>query len=100
MNIRTGILATCTAVLLAPLATLAADTTTKAAPEAKPKTAVAEQCQQLTGSRIRPSKTDSPKTNTCKQSSNALRSYSSEDLQSTGETNLAEALRKLDPTFY
>jgi hypothetical protein len=99
MKMRTGILAVCAAVLLAPAAVLAADTATKAAADAKPKKAVAEQCLQVTGSRVRPSKTDSPKNNTCKQSSYPLRRYTADDLLGTGEIDLTQALRKLDPAF-
>lgn len=88
------ILAVCAAVLLAPAAALAADTATKAAPVAKPKSAAAEQCQENTGSRIRATKAGS-----CRPSMLALRSYSSDDLQRTGEIDMAQALRKLDPAF-
>jgi hypothetical protein len=94
MNIRTGILAVCAAVLLAPAAALAADTATKTTSDAKPKKVTTEACQGSTGSRIKPAKPAD-----CKASKYALRTYSSDELQRTGEIDLTEALRKLDPAF-
>lgn len=92
MKFRAQILAISAAALLAPLAAMSADT--KAKDEAKVEKPAAV-CQQVTGSRIKPRDAAS-----CDKSSNRpFRSYSSESLQETGEIDLVEALRKLDPAF-
>ena len=52
-----------------------------------------EQCEQVTGSRIRPKTTD------CTSLGYPYRSYSAEELQGTGEIDLVEALRQIDPAF-
>ena len=66
------------------------------APSAKPKAAasgIAANCEIQTGTRIR------HKTGDCNHTF-PLRTYTQADLQSTGETNLAQALRQLDPIFH
>jgi hypothetical protein len=60
----------------------------KAAPES-PK------CTQAPGSHIRLAKPE----DCAKVAHGAYRSYSKEDLERTGETDMSEALRKLDPAF-
>jgi len=90
MKFRAQILAIAAAALLAPLAAMSADT--KDEPKAEKPAAT---CQQVTGSRIKPRDATS-----CDKSSNRpFRSYSAESLQETGEIDLVEALRKLDPAF-
>jgi hypothetical protein len=51
-------------------------------------------CDSVSGTRIQPS----PKDN-CKSSITPYRSYSKDDIDRTGKTNLAEALRDIDPIF-
>ena len=98
MKLRNQILACGISALLAPVALLAADTETKPATEAtaeataKPKHAM--RCDSVSGTRIQPS----PKDN-CKSSITPYRSYSKDDIDRTGKTNLAEALRDIDPIF-
>ena len=53
-----------------------------------------DQCSQVTGSRIRSSTRKD-----CEPLGQPFRSYSAEELQSTGEMDLSEALRQLDPSF-
>jgi hypothetical protein len=53
-----------------------------------------EQCEQVTGSRIRSSTRKD-----CEPLGQPMRSYSAEELRSTGEMDLSEALRQLDPSF-
>jgi hypothetical protein len=64
------------------------------ATEAKAKPELAK-CEYLTGSRIRH---DPPVE--CESGPPGSRSFTSAELQSTGELNMSEALRKLDPRFY
>ena len=95
MNTRTLILAMALAVA-APAAVLAEETpaTAPAATTASTvKSAKAADCTFRTGSRIR-----STGKKTC-SSVAAMRSYSQQELQMTGENNVADALRKLDPIF-
>ena len=55
-------------------------------------------CLRHTGTRIT-SRTDSRKTRTC--SNGAIgRAYTRDDLDRTGEVNIADALRKLDPAVH
>jgi uncharacterized lipoprotein YajG len=57
--------------------------------------AAQEQCaQQFTGSRIR-----SADNTRCAPQGYPSRSYTAEELATTGEMDMSEALRKLDPTF-
>lgn len=92
--------------LLAPASLLAADaasdpaavSNTAAAPAKvadahKPKAA---NCDRVTGSIIRPSAKRE-----CKSaSSQPMRTYTQEDIQRTGEMDVANALRKLDPSIH
>jgi len=96
MNTRARILAACAVALLAPLAAQAAGDAAAAASSGKAKKVVAQQCTQVTGSRIRvrdPARCDRP-------SMRPMRSYTADDLQSTGAIDLNEALRRLDPIFF
>jgi hypothetical protein len=47
-----------------------------------------------TGTRIRPSRDG-----VCVATGSYVKSYSREEIERTGETNVSEALRKLDPSF-
>jgi hypothetical protein len=72
------------------VAALSADEAPKvAAKRVKPAT-----CALISGSHIRPRLE-----NGC-EAPKPFRSYTQEDLQRTGETDLNEALRKLDPIFH
>jgi uncharacterized membrane protein len=83
------------AALAATLGLLAACATRPAAVAANGPERVAgvEQCEQVTGSRIRPKNSD------CTSPGYPYRSYSAEQLQGTGEIDLVEALRRIDPAF-
>jgi hypothetical protein len=90
MNLRNLILSlTVAGAFCAPA--LSADETPKSA--AKPAKHAAA-CPEVSGSRIRPRIE-----NDCK-GAKPFRSYSQEDLQRTGEIDINEALRKLDPIFH
>jgi hypothetical protein len=54
-----------------------------------------QQCQWVTGSRIRPREATD-----CKPRGYPSRSFTAEELQSTGAVDLADALRQLDPAFH
>jgi hypothetical protein len=99
MNIRSGIITALAVALVAPLgAARAADTDTSAKPAAKEKSEAKKEeakCDVAPGSRIKRSKADDCK----KLSKQPFRSYSKDELDTTGETDMAEALRKLDPIF-
>ena len=97
------------ATLLAPLALHAAEMTAQPKKDAKPAAAAAEakskqadakpeetkaKCAYVTGSRI---KHDPPVD--CDQSTSNLRTYTAEDLQNTGQIDIGDALRWLDPRF-
>lgn len=90
MTTRTLILAAALAAAL-PLTLPAADAPAK---DAKPAVAAKapEPCKE-SGSRIQ------HKDGNC-GAFGPYRSYDQKDLQNTGETNLAEALRKIDPIFH
>jgi len=64
-----------------------------AADTGRSKQAVAK-CEYVTGSRIRH---DPPVD--CDDAAPGVRSYSADELRQTGEINLSDALRKLDPRF-
>lgn len=66
-----------------------------AAEEAAPPKKEEAKCTQVPGSHIRLAKPE----DCSKAARGPYRSYSKEDLESTGETDVAEALRKLDPRF-
>jgi hypothetical protein len=51
-------------------------------------------CESVTGSRIRtPGKTD------CSNTSSAMKTFTAEELQATGEIDMNKALRTLDPSI-
>lgn len=56
--------------------------------------AALEQCEMVTGSRIRPRDTAD-----CEAIGYALKRYTAEQIQATGEADLYDALRMLDPAF-
>lgn len=88
------------AIALMPLGVCAAEpsaqsatadaSTVKAEATAKAKV----RCEDSTGSRIKPRKAD------CEPIVRPSRTYSRDLMQTTGEINTYEALRKLDPIFY
>lgn len=96
------------ALLLAGGAAVAGEATPPAASTettAKPVAAEAEgadatrpaksrTCADVSGTRIRPNPAQG-----CRSAFGPLRAYTQEDLQRTGETDLNQALRKLDPIF-
>ena len=119
MKLRNLILAASVLGLLTPAAILAADTAEatptaaapseksadsntapkedakeadKPAPKAKPKSSAL--CAPSTGSILRPSAK-----NGCTASTQPMRTFTQEDIERTGETSVAQALRKLDPRF-
>jgi hypothetical protein len=89
---------TLTALLCGALAALGGCTTPKPASLVESAATPLEQCEQVTGSRIRPA-SRSGNAADCEPMGHPFRSYSAEDLQSTGEMNLSDALRQLDPAF-
>jgi hypothetical protein len=91
MKLRNLIFMLGVAGLLASAQLLAADTTPAADP-AKPK--ATGPCDRVTGSNITPSRKDG-----CKSSVQPNRTYTKDDIDRTGETDLAQALRKMDPSF-
>lgn len=79
-------------------ASLAGDAASTTPDEAKKAEMNDHRCLRHTGTRIS-SRTDSRKQRAC--SNGAIgRAYSREDLDRTGEVNIAEALRKLDPSVH
>jgi hypothetical protein len=52
-------------------------------------------CERVTGSRIQMAQRDGK----CEPVGQAFKSYSADELASTGEMDLVEALRQLDPAF-
>ena len=92
MKLRNLMLTLGVAGLLAPAALLAADTTAPAAP--KEKTKASAPCERISGSIIRPTMK-----NGCKPTAQPFRTYTAEDLERTGETDLNQALRKVDTIF-
>jgi hypothetical protein len=87
--------------LMLPIALQAADPKVPAKPKAEEKPAAEARqaaskaeprCEYITGSRIR----HKPKVK-CDDGTPGLRVFTSDELQSTGEVDLAEALRRLDP---
>jgi hypothetical protein len=91
--------------LLLPLGAVAAEpaapTQTPAAAQAAAQATAAKagkdekSCEKSTASRIRKS---NPKD--CGKDAQPIRSYSREEIESTGQTDTAEALRRLDPRFH
>jgi hypothetical protein len=98
MNHRTRLIAGIAALLVASGIT-AADEARDAKPaKAEPqKKATAEpaKCTHAPGSHIKLAKPE----DCSKAARGPYRSYSKQDIENTGETNLADALRKLDPSF-
>jgi hypothetical protein len=66
-----------------------------AAKEAAAKPARPKACEYISGSRMRPNLAEG-----CRTASGPLRVFSQEDLQRTGEIDMNQALRKLDPIFH
>ncbi len=98
MIFRQQIIAACAAALLVPVTTLAADTAPAAKQAVKQEVQAkkpAATCDTVTGTRIRPRKDSG-----CDSASNRpIRIYSAEELQNTGRTDLADALRSISPIF-
>lgn len=87
---------TAAAQTVPPQTTPAADAPAAAQTDAKKPEINDAYCLRNTGTRIT-SRANNRKTNTC----GAIgRSYTREDLQRTGEINIADALRKLDPSIH
>jgi hypothetical protein len=98
MNFRMPVIAACTALLLASAAMLAAEAEKAPAPKAAEKMSsepakTSASCKATTGTRIQSKKKDGCE----KVASQPIRSYSAEELESTGKLKLAEALKELDP---
>ena len=87
------------AALLASAGALAAETAVvspdppKATSTKATKTAL--ECEDTTSSRIRRDKAGK-----CTKSASSARSYSREEIERTGQTDVSEALRRLDPRFH
>lgn len=94
MNLHrsTGLLAT--GLVLAVLTGCATQpaTTAKSATDTQTVIAQSDSCEAATGSRIRGTAKEN-----CSPVGYPIKSYSSDDLNSTGSIDLAEALRTLDP---
>ena len=96
---RTLTLAGALALVIAlPVGAFAAEAQTPPAKEsvkAETKAKKAEpKCEPSTASRLRKDEKD------CGKDSQQTRSYSKSELESTGQTNTAEALRRLDPRVH
>ena len=109
MKTHSGIIVCIVSALMLPVALHAAEPQTQAEPASESKPAAAKEkagevkapkvkaasspgkCEFIAGSRIRH---DPPVD--CDAGTPGLRSFSAEELQNTGETNLTEALRQLD----
>lgn len=93
-----GALAFTAAAQTAPQTTPVTDMPTDAQTEAVNKSEIDDAyCLRHTGSRVI-QRTDNRKTRTC---ANAIgRAYNRDDLDRTGEINIADALRKLDPAVH
>lgn len=100
MKYRSALLAATVAVLLSSPA-MSAEEAGKKAAEEKPQKVEAVECQTVTGSRIRakPAK-QKDKEGKCAAGSTPLRTYTKDQLEMTGEMDLADALRQLDPAFH
>ncbi len=92
------------AALLIPLGAFAADAVTPPAKapdakaevksEAKPTRKAEIKCEQPVASRIQKGKSD------CDKGALGTRTYTREEIESTGQTDTAEALRRLDPRVH
>ncbi|MET0292994.1 MAG: hypothetical protein ABW136_11590 [Steroidobacteraceae bacterium] len=78
--------------LVLPVAAIAADTKPKAAPVAK-SAKDERQCSMPTSPRLQKKGDD------CAESKEWVRSHSNEELNSTGQGNTADALRRLNPNL-
>ncbi len=85
------------ALLLLPMVALAAEAPTPLTAQGTKVVKAKEQprCEAPTGSRIRPSE----KTGCDKKPDPFLTSYSQDDLLKTGQIDINQALRRLDPRF-
>jgi hypothetical protein len=97
---RTRTLTLIAAALLMPLGVMAADAPAPAtdapkATTAKPARKTALGCDETTSSRIRRDKGGK-----CTPSSAPTRTYTKEDIDTTGQADLSEALKRLDPRFH
>jgi len=81
------------AALVAAIAPLAACVSQSPTLAAKEGTQLEPPCGEITGTRIRTDREE------CAPVGLPLKSFSAEELQSTGELDMAEALRQLDPAF-
>jgi outer membrane receptor for monomeric catechols len=99
MKYRNALLATTIAVLLSPLA-MSAEEAGKKAAEEKPQKVESVECETVTGSRIKAARPAKDKAGKCAVSSSPTRTYSKDQIDMTGETDIADALRKLDPAFH
>lgn len=101
MKYRTGLIAGMVSLFMvagianAEDAASSADATPKPQEPQKKTAAEPVKCTQAPGSRIRLAKPE----DCARVARGAYRSYSKEDIERTGETSVAEALRKLDPAF-
>ena len=99
MKHRNSLIAGMAALFMAAGVASADDAAAPAAKPAKEDTkkpaSQAPQCTQAPGSHIRLAKP----ADCAKVARGPYRSYSKEDLERTGETDMSEALRKLDPSF-
>jgi hypothetical protein len=87
------------AVALLPLVAWAADPAAEpkapaSAPASTPKAEKKDRCEPVSGSRIK-----STRGGGCPGAGQMTRSYTRRDIEITGEIDMAEALRKLDPIF-
>ena len=102
MKYRNGLIAGMVSLFMAAGIASAEDAATPAA-DAKPAKAEpqkkaapeAARCTQAPGSHIKLAKPE----DCTKAARGPYRSYSKDELDSTGETNVADALRKLDPSI-
>lgn len=78
------------AAAIAPLAACVSQSPTLTANEG---TQLEQPCGEITGTRIRSNLND------CEPVGVPLKSFTAEELQSTGELDMVEALRQLDPAF-
>jgi hypothetical protein len=86
--------------MLSPLAFSAGEAGKKATEE-KPQKVESVECATVTGSRIKaakPSK-EKDKAGKCAVSSTPMRTYTKDQIEMTGEMDIADALRQLDPAF-
>ena len=78
-------------IALAPLVGCVAPATLA---DNEPVSLESQECEALTGTRIR-----TKATGECRPSTTPFKSYSAEELRSTGEADLGNALRQIDPSF-